>query len=213
MKRKEIVSIGYKYSKGKERQVFKMSSFKVVSKIMKDNEILGYKVHSGFSIFYMTPQLLRDAKVMGLIEKEEEPVEVVDYNTIINSDWVVEGRLNYALRTTTLSMLRNALEGNKPLTKVDIDIVELGKIIKGYRIDASENTFTLTNQQDAFMLQRDFETLHSLIDFFCNLLNKQYVNIVNILDYLKEEKGSTIFTCDIYEKGKKSNEVIEILHN
>ncbi len=180
---------------------------------MKDNEVLGYKVHSGFSIYYIKPVLLMDGKVMGLIEKEEEPVEVIDYNTIINSDWVAEGRLDYALRTTTLSMLRNALEVNIPFTKVDIDIVELDKIIKGYRIDASENTFILTNQQDAFMLQKNFETLYSLIDFFCNLLNKQYVNIVNILDNLKEEKGSTIFTCDIYEKGKKSNEVIKIIHN
>lgn len=192
--------------------MFQMSKFKVVSKIerkiMDKSYIIGYKIHSGFSIFYVTPTGLKEAELMGLIEKTENQIDSIDYNRICEKNGVVaESRLNYALKTTTISKLKAALEVNKSLTAVDIEIIELGNFIKGYRVDASENTLALINQQNSYLLRRDFETLYSLTDFFCSLLGRHFINIENILEFLKEEKGSTIFTCLVYEKGKDTSEI------
>lgn len=182
--------------------------FQVVSKIIKDNSIIGYKLHTGFSIFYLTPTVLKEAELLGLVEKQENQVDVIDYYIIKKENGgLAESRLNYALKTTTLPKLRAALEINSYLTTVDIEIIELGKIVKGYRVDASENTITLINQKDAFLLKKDFETLYSLTEFFCSILSRHFINIENILEYLKEEKGSTIFTCVVYEKGKDTSEI------
>lgn len=188
--------------------------FRVVGKIVKNNEVMGYKLHSGFSIFYILPLLLKEAEIMGLVENQEVQVESIDYNTIkLLNGGLGEDRLNYALKTTTLQKLVDALAINSNLTTVDIEIAELGRFVKGYRVDASINYIEQLYQNETYLLQKDFESLNSLVDFFCSLLNRHFLNIDNILEYLKEEKGSTVFTCDVYEKGKKSNEVIEVLHN
>lgn len=190
--------------------------FQVVAKIVRDTNIVGYKIHSGFSIFYILPLILKQAISDGLVENQfnVNELEEINYNTVQNSnDGLSIKRLEYALQTTTLDKLKDALLLNNNFTTVDIDILEFNELIKGYRVDASNNSITLIYHKPTYLIPRQFDTLYNLVDFFTSLLNRQYINLVNILEYIKEEKGSTIFTCDIYEKGKRNNEVIEILHN
>lgn len=188
--------------------------FEVVAKIVRDRNIVGYKIHSGFSIFYILPLILKQAILAGLVENQENEVEEINYNTVQNSnDGLSVDRLEYALKTTSLDKLKEALILNNNFTTVVIDILEFNESIKSYRVDASNNSLIPVYHKPTYLLPKQFDTLYNLVDFFSSLLNRQYINVVNILEYIKEEKGSTIFTCDIYEKGKKNNEVIEILHN
>lgn len=185
-----------------------MSEFKIVGKIVINNLVMGYKLHSGLSIFYVTPTVLKESELMGIVERRENQVEIIDYDIIKKEiDSLSMTRLKYALKTTTIAKLRAAIETNKNLTTVDIEIMEFGKFVKSFRIDASENTLTLINQQDGFLLKNNYDNLYSLIDFFCSILSRQYVNIENILEYLKEEKGSSIFTCCVYDSGKDISEI------
>jgi hypothetical protein len=170
--------------------------YKVVYKLIKDNNVVAYKIFTGVFIFFVSAEVLHKGMEQGLIE-------ICDLRNIEEYSWwsmecnrgkVTNYRIQYAIEHSTLDYLRSSLEILNNMPKViKFDYLFMDTVLFTIAININNDRIIdyheIVDSKGCYWSFKNSKTSLDVLDFLCDHLDRSYMNSRNLVDKIKEVKG------------------------